>query len=418
MNNRLIITFFITSIFFCIIGCAKSQDLPTNTPAEQTDPEIKVPFPNENIPETSSEEKTPTSNDIIQKDIIKPVEDDSLTSLQELPLESDSQIDQAIDNEENVKQESQKNIEQEINHKDEDKQYQQAPVEDDKQNKPLSDKSNTPVKEENKDTKDELFEPDTEVKKPTYYEKCDYIFKTYVDKNGLVDYDTLRRKRVDLITAAKEFDSISPADMIFWSKEEKIALWINGYNIFTLKLIVDNYPIQPHWIFRLRYPENSIMQIPGAWTKNYFKVMGMEYTLREIEREMLLTRFKDPRICFALSNSTKGGAFLRNECYRAETLDQQLEEQVLRYLSTLKGFNVDTGKKLINISNIFNTQKDSFVEKYKAVKRFRTRREDIRSYLNFITGYVPEDNIRYFESEDYSVKFIEFDWHLNEQPRK
>ena len=68
MNNRLIITFFITSIFFCIIGCAKSQDLPTNAPTEQADPEIKVPFPNENIPETSSEEKTPTANDIIQKE--------------------------------------------------------------------------------------------------------------------------------------------------------------------------------------------------------------------------------------------------------------------------------------------------------------------------------------------------------------
>lgn len=254
-------------------------------------------------------------------------------------------------------------------------------------------------------------------RKPAFYEKCNFIFTTYVDEKGLVDYDTLRRKRLDLIAAAKEFDNIQPFDMMSWSQNEKLALWLNAYNIFTLKLIVDNYPIQPRW-YMITYPDDSIMQIPGAWTKNYFEVMGIEYTLREIEREILLQRFKDPRICFALSYATLGGAILRNEVYLPEKLDEQLDAQVKKYLATPKGYKIDHDNKIIYLSNIFSSYKGIFIEKYADIKKYRSRKPHIRACLNFISKYVDPDNIKYFESDRYTVKFLQYDWELNEQPRK
>jgi hypothetical protein len=254
-------------------------------------------------------------------------------------------------------------------------------------------------------------------RKPAFYEKCNFIFTIYVDEKGLVDYDTLRRKRLDLIAAAKEFDNIQPFDMMSWSQNEKLALWLNAYNIFTLKLIVDNYPIQPRW-YMITYPDDSIMQIPGAWTKNYFEVMGIEYTLREIEREILLQRFKDPRICFALSYATLGGAILRNEVYLPEKLDKQLDDQVKKYLSTPRGFRIDHVNKVIYLSNIFSSYKSIFIEKYGDIKKYRWRKPHERACLNFISEYVDPDNIKYFESDRYSIKFLQYDWQLNEQPRK
>ena len=116
----------------------------------------------------------------------------------------------------------------------------------------------------------------------------------------MVDYKTLRRKRAELITAVREFDKVHPAQKISWTRNEKIAFWINAHNLFTLKLVVDNYPIQPRW-YLINYPDNSIMHIPGGRNKKYFKVMGLEYTLREIEKEILMARFRDPKIFFALS---------------------------------------------------------------------------------------------------------------------
>ena len=43
-----------------------------------------------------------------------------------------------------------------------------------------------------------------------------------------------------------------------WSRNEKMAYWINAYNAFTIKLIVDNYPVK------------SIMDLEGGkpWIKN------------------------------------------------------------------------------------------------------------------------------------------------------
>ncbi|MHC5060139.1 MAG: DUF547 domain-containing protein [Planctomycetota bacterium] len=248
----------------------------------------------------------------------------------------------------------------------------------------------------------------------SFYETCENIFTVYVDEQGRVDYDTLRRKRAELLAAVREFDKVHPAQKISWSRNEKIAFWINAHNIFTLKMVIDNYPIQPRW-YLINYPDNSIMHIPGGREKKYFKIMGMEYTLREIEREILIDRFADPRIVFALSYASKGSALLRNEPYYPDRLDQQLDEQVRKFLSIPQGFKIDRGKRAIVLSDIFNWYKPLFIEKYASVKRFRDRKPGIQSYLNFIVNYVPPDNAGYFESDDYVVRF-QYDWHLNEQP--
>lgn len=33
------------------------------------------------------------------------------------------------------------------------------------------------------------------------------------------------------------------ADYERWSKDEKIAFWLNAYNAFTVRVILDHYPI-------------------------------------------------------------------------------------------------------------------------------------------------------------------------------
>ena len=252
--------------------------------------------------------------------------------------------------------------------------------------------------------------------KSACYEKCKTIFTTYVDKEGNVDYKSLRRKRILLIGAARAFEDLHPAEFMSWSAKEKKAFWINAYNLFTLKLIIDNYPIEPHWILRMRYPDNSIMQISNAWTDNYFTVMGLEYSLREIEREVLLERFKDLRVCFALSYASMSSAFLRNEAYHAEKLDEQLDEQVKKYLANPRGLKFDHSNRIIYLSSLFNLYKDYFVKsEYAKIKKFREQQPNIRAYLNFTTKYMRPEEVKYVEAKTYTVKFQIYDWHLNEK---
>ena len=259
--------------------------------------------------------------------------------------------------------------------------------------------------------------PNSELAAPDLYEKCKYVLTTFVDKHGKVDYKNLRRKRSRLIAATRAFGNIDPVKYFQWSDNEQIAFWINAYNILTLSLVVENYPIKPLW-WKPLSPPNSIVHIPGAWTKKYFDVMGIEYTLREIEREILMKKFKDPRICFTFSYATLGGALLRNEPYYPDKLDKQLDDQVRKFLATPQGLRIDHQEKTIQLGVIFDWYKSYFIEKYGDIKKFRDRPAPIQAYLNCISKYIPPDDLKYVESKDYEVEFIKYDWRLNEQTNK
>lgn len=244
------------------------------------------------------------------------------------------------------------------------------------------------------------------------YEKI--LTPELVSEDGLVDYPTLRRKRSDIMTAAQELETLNPAVLMSLSKEDRIAFWINTYNVCMIKLIIDRYPIEPKW-YMILYPDDSIMQIPGAWTKVYFNIQKLEYNLKEIEQDFLLERYKDPRICFALSYASVGGASLRNEPYTGSQLDGQLNEQVKRFLNSEKGMKLDKPNRALYLSNVFQMHKTTFLEsEFASVLKFRNRKPEERAWLNFIVRYLPEEDARFVEKNDISIRFIPYDWHLNQ----
>ena len=279
---------------------------------------------------------------------------------------------------------------------------------------PESTEPNAPEANDAPEQNSDIFE----LKISTYIsinEAYDRIFTPeLISEEGLVKYSTLKRKRLDIITAKRELKKLSPAIVMNLSRDERVAFWINTYNFCTLELILRHYPIQPKW-YMIIYPDNSIMQITGAWTKAFHKIQRAEYTLQEIEQDFLLKRCKDPRLCFALSNATVGGATLRNEPYRADRLDEQLNDQVKKYLATEKGIRWDKDDNAIFLSNIFQIHKNTFLGSDLAtIKKFRHRKDEDRVWLNFIASYLPEEDVRHLEEGEIRIRFIDFDWHLNE----
>ena len=239
----------------------------------------------------------------------------------------------------------------------------------------------------------------------------------FVTDDGRVRYAELRRKRSILLTAAKELNNLNPAILMSLSPREKTAFWINAYNCCILNLIIDYYPIEPK-LYMIFYPNNSIMQITGDWrTKHFFEIQGLQYKLQEIEQEFLLQRTQDPRILFALSYASMGGAPLRSEPYRAETLDEQLDDQVRRYLKTPQGMQIDKEKDELSLSYLFTMyqHKELFLDsEYAKIRRFRERKPVEQAWLNFIREYISEDDVKYLESADFKIDSIKYDWLLNE----
>jgi hypothetical protein len=252
----------------------------------------------------------------------------------------------------------------------------------------------------------------------SFHDKCAEILKNFVDDKGMVDYKILRRKRLELKSLLHEFDNLDPNEYRTWPNEDKIAFWLNAYNIQMLKIITDNYPIKSSRILRL-YPgwgPNSILHIKGIWTNYKFLVMDEEFTLSEIDRRFFRKEFDDPRIFFAISRASLSGPPLRNEPYYGHKLNEQLDDQARRFLSSPPAFRTDKEKQRVYLSSLFQSSSygKEFISKFAIDKKFKDQEPTTRAVLNFITNYVPDDKVSFLEVGKYSVKFMKYDWTIND----
>jgi len=244
------------------------------------------------------------------------------------------------------------------------------------------------------------------------------VLKNYVTPTGLVNYGKLRRHRTVLNTMLNRLAGLEPEVFITWSRNEKIAFWINAYNVCTLKGIVDEYPISPSRFMLLFYPADSVMHIRGLRDEMLFMIMGIQYTLDEIEGDALLARFEDPRICFAVNYGTMSSAGLRNEPYIGKVIDSQLDEQVRNYFTRADGLQIDQMNNVVRISPIFKMYKwheDAFLKRYGTNKLFREREPVDRAVLNFIKDYVSPANAQYLKQGTFTIEYLKYNWKLNDQ---
>ena len=258
---------------------------------------------------------------------------------------------------------------------------------------------------------------------PDYYDKYTVFLKKYVDDNGMVDYTKLRRKRSEIKDLLNYFARLKTKTYQSWSKEDKIALWINAYNIQTLNVITKNYPIESSRFMRVLWPPTSIRHIDrniGSIKKQKFIVMDEEFTLEEIEQRFLHEQFDEPRALLAITHASLSSPILRNEPYSGAGLDKQLDEQVRKFLSSEKGFRIERDKGIVAFSAIFQASWHGtyFVNKYNTNKKFKNYETTQRAVLNFVSKYVSQKNVNYLELENYEITFIKYDWRLNDSSEK
>ena len=210
-------------------------------------------------------------------------------------------------------------------------------------------------------------------KQPTLNESLAEFFGRYVNDKGMVDYKTLRPRRLELISLLRKFDGLTTKEYDSWPEEEKIAFWINAYNLCTIKVVIDNYPIEASRYMLLFYPANSIRQISKPWTSYTFDIMQVKYTLREIEQGILLRQFDEPRVCFALSYASVDGPRLRNEPYTGSKLEKQLDEQIRSFISNKRGFHINRKEAEVYLSAIFKWNAETLIKKYGTDRKFVAR---------------------------------------------
>ncbi len=247
------------------------------------------------------------------------------------------------------------------------------------------------------------------------YDAYAAVLERYVDDTGMVDYKALKENRGPLDRFAKALADLAPTRYKEWSEPEKIAFWTNAYNALTLKVIIDHYPIRAGFFKSLVYPRNSIRQISGVWKEITFEVMGKPRTLDAIEHQVLRARFGDPRIHVALVCAAMGCPPLRREPYVAARLDEQFADQARRFLSNPKQCRIDRAGGEVYLSKIFKWFGKDFVEDYKLESGFPGHSEVERSVLNYVAKHVSAEDATYLRTTEYELKYLDYDWSLNEQ---
>jgi hypothetical protein len=165
------------------------------------------------------------------------------------------------------------------------------------------------------------------------------------------------------------------------SNKAKLAFYINAYNIFAIKMVLDNWPVK------------SIKDIGSwfspVWKKNVGKIDGKTVTLHEIEHN-ILRKMGEPRIHMAIVCASLSCPDLRQEPYREDGLFAQLDDQALQFFNN-NSKGIEIWGKSIKSSKIL----DWFAE-------------DFNDPIAFIRKYRPDIN-----TDSKIDGFLDYNWSLN-----
>lgn len=236
------------------------------------------------------------------------------------------------------------------------------------------------------------------------YQNYADLLAEHVTETGLVAYQTLQSNREPLDKFNNSVASVAPETFLGWNENEQIAFLMNAYNSYTLAAIINQDPLK-----------ESIRKIPQVWKKEQYQVVGQNKSLNGIEHDTLRKEYDEPRLHAALVCAAMSCPPLRNEPYRGDKLDKQLDDQVTTWLSDpQRGLNIDRQNNTVAISSIFDWYGKDWISGFGTEEGFAGN-EKQKAVLNFISNYVSADDAEYLQAGDYKVKYLDYDWSLNKQ---
>lgn len=204
------------------------------------------------------------------------------------------------------------------------------------------------------------------------------LLQKNVSKSGTVNYKGFQKDSKAVSAYLTELAANVPTKST--SRNATLAYWINAYNAYTVKLIIDNYPVK------------SIKDINDPWGKKFISLAGKKYSLEGIENE-ILRKMDEPRIHFAINCASVSCPNLLNEAFTEAKLEQQLKAVSKSFIND-KSKNTITASK-IEVSKIFDWFGADFKTK--------------GSVIDFLNQYSTTKI-----SSNAQVNFKEYNWGLNE----
>lgn len=200
----------------------------------------------------------------------------------------------------------------------------------------------------------------------------------HVSNQGKVNYSGFKADRKYLVSYINTLGNNIPDNV--WTREAKLAYWINAYNALTIDLIIRNPEIK------------SIKDIKDPWNQRLWKLGEKWYNLDEIEHQ-ILRKMNEPRIHFAIVCASVSCPKLQNKAFTASELDNQLNNATREFLSDPSKNNLSSDR--VELSRIF--------------KWFAKDFKQGQTLIGFLNRYSDIEI-----SQKASINFKDYDWDLND----
>ncbi|GAB5554325.1 MAG: hypothetical protein Sapg2KO_39160 [Saprospiraceae bacterium] len=224
---------------------------------------------------------------------------------------------------------------------------------------------------------------------PVKHDDWDALVKQHVNEAGWVDYKGFMADSTKLQNYLDLLRSSHP-NKKNWSRNEQLAYWINAYNAFTVKLILDYYPVES-----IKDIKSGIPFVSSVWDIEFIEIEDQIYSLNNIEHGIIRPKFNEERIHFAVNCASYSCPKLLNEAFCAEHLDQQLDKVTKSFINNPEKNNIKEDR--VEISKLLSWYWGDFKKKY-------------NSRIEFINKYSATQ-----VNEDAEVDYLEYIWALNEQ---
>ena len=235
---------------------------------------------------------------------------------------------------------------------------------------------------------------------PDYTVWQDLLAKHYDPARGM-NYKALKAN--DKATLDRLRQSLAQVDVKALSPKDQLAYWINLYNVSTVAVVVDSYPVES-----IRDISTDPVVRLNVFKKDSVKTKQGAMSLNDVENEKIREGFKDPRIHFAINCAAKSCPSIRPEPYVGERLDQQLDDQARRFLNGPLGVRLekDGDGLTLHVTKILDWFKDDF-EKWGGGR------------VAFVRKYLPADKQKQLDAARGKVDldFDDYDWKLNDASR-
>lgn len=233
--------------------------------------------------------------------------------------------------------------------------------------------------------------------KEIHYSVWSEFLKKYLvisDNQIYVQYNKV--SSTDKNKLGRAIELLSAINIAEYTRNQQLAFWINLYNMETVYLILQHYPVK------------SIMDIGsgvfshGPWDIKLLVINGVKLSLNDIEHRILRPIWNDPRIHAAVNCGSISCPNLQETPFDADHIQVQLNQGFKSFINSPKGMDVSKDNK-INLSEIFSWYGEDF-------GREKNMREFIASYLN------NENKRKIVLNSDNKLYFQQYNWGLNISP--